>query len=65
MSKPKNNHLRVQIDPTALPNQLHFDVQRRYRGTQTRNGKAYSRKLKHKTRLYQWTRSKFYAIIII
>ena len=48
MSKPKNNHLRVQIDPTALPNQLHFDVQRRYRGTRTRNGKAYSRKLKHK-----------------
>lgn len=52
MSNLKDNHLRVQIDPTALPNQLHFDVQRRYRGTWTRNGKAYNRKIKHKTRLY-------------
>lgn len=52
MSNLKDNHLRAQINPTALPNKLHFDVQRRYRGTQTRNRKVYSRKLKHKRRLY-------------
>lgn len=44
----KKETIHVKVDHTHLPNEMHFDVQRKTRMNIFRNRKKYSRKKKHK-----------------
>lgn len=40
--------IKVKVDQTKLPNEMHFEVQRKTRMNIFRNRKKYTRKRKHK-----------------
>jgi len=44
-------HMKIKVDPTKLPNKLHFEVQRTTRMNVFRDRTKYTRKKKHKNKL--------------
>lgn len=43
-------HMKIKVDPTKLPNKLHFEVQRTTRMNVFRDRTKYTRKQKHKNK---------------
>ena len=44
----KKETIHVKVDQTKIPNEMHFDVQRKTRMNIFRDRKKYNRKRKHK-----------------